>query len=270
MSVRVLTLTDDPSQALQDLNAAFDGTTQTDLKAASATNITGGGAGQIPYQSAVDTTIMLAAGTSGQVLQSNGVAPPSWIDPIIPTATIVQTARINAPSGWLLCNGKTIGDSASGATSRANADTQNLFVALWTDYTNTELPIQNFDGTAGTRGASAIDDFNAHKRLQILDFRGRVGLGADNMGGTSANRVTATQADTLGQSSGVENHPLIEDELAPHSHSYITFATPQGSGLSSGAWDNWVSKTTNTGTTGSGTPHNNMQPYITINYIIKM
>jgi len=40
MSVRVLTLTDDPEQALQDLNAAFDGTTQTDLKAASATNVT--------------------------------------------------------------------------------------------------------------------------------------------------------------------------------------------------------------------------------------
>jgi hypothetical protein len=40
MSVRTLTLTDDPNQALQDLNAAFDGTTQTDLKAASATNVT--------------------------------------------------------------------------------------------------------------------------------------------------------------------------------------------------------------------------------------
>jgi hypothetical protein len=35
MSVRTLTLNDDPEQVLQDLNAAFDGTTQTDLKAKS-------------------------------------------------------------------------------------------------------------------------------------------------------------------------------------------------------------------------------------------
>jgi hypothetical protein len=33
MSVRTLTLNDDPEQVLQDLNAAFDGTTQTDLNA---------------------------------------------------------------------------------------------------------------------------------------------------------------------------------------------------------------------------------------------
>jgi hypothetical protein len=33
MTVRTLTLGDDPQQVLQDINAAFDGTTQTDLKA---------------------------------------------------------------------------------------------------------------------------------------------------------------------------------------------------------------------------------------------
>jgi hypothetical protein len=33
MTVRVLTLTDDPEQALQDINAVFDGTTQTAIKA---------------------------------------------------------------------------------------------------------------------------------------------------------------------------------------------------------------------------------------------
>jgi len=270
MSVRVLTLADDPDQVVLDLNAAFDGTTQTDLKAALATNIANGSAGQIPYQSAISTTTMLAVGTSGQLLQSNGISAPSWVDPIFPVATIIQTALINVPSGWLLCDGRTIGDSSSGGTSRANADTQNLYIALWNNYANTELPIQTSTGAASTRGTSAIEDFNAHKRLPIIDFRGRVGIGADNMGGISAGRVTATQADTLGQSSGAEKHSLIEAELAPHSHSYTTFALPQGSGLSSGSWDNWVSRTATVGVTGLGTPHNNMQPYITINYMIKM
>jgi hypothetical protein len=40
MAVRTLTVNDDPDQVVQDLNAAFDGTTQTDLKAASATSAT--------------------------------------------------------------------------------------------------------------------------------------------------------------------------------------------------------------------------------------
>lgn len=44
-----------------------------------ASNLKGGGAGQIPYQSAADTTALLAAGTTGQVLASGGAGAPSWI-----------------------------------------------------------------------------------------------------------------------------------------------------------------------------------------------
>ena len=43
-----------------------------------ATNIAGGSAGTIPYQTAADTTAMLAVGTAGQVLQTNGAGAPSW------------------------------------------------------------------------------------------------------------------------------------------------------------------------------------------------
>ena len=45
------------------------------------TNIAGGSAGTIPYQSAADTTAMLAVGTAGQVLQTNGAAAPTWVTP---------------------------------------------------------------------------------------------------------------------------------------------------------------------------------------------
>jgi hypothetical protein len=45
-----------------------------------ATNIAGGSAGTIPYQSAADTTAMLAAGTAGQLLQTNGAGAPTWVD----------------------------------------------------------------------------------------------------------------------------------------------------------------------------------------------
>jgi len=43
-----------------------------------ATNLNGGAAGQLPYQSAANTTAFTAAGTTGQVLVSNGTSAPTW------------------------------------------------------------------------------------------------------------------------------------------------------------------------------------------------
>jgi hypothetical protein len=46
-----------------------------------ATNLAGGSNGTIPYQSASGTTQMLAVGTAGQVLQTNGAGAPTWVTP---------------------------------------------------------------------------------------------------------------------------------------------------------------------------------------------
>jgi len=47
--------------------------------ATASTNLSGGLGGSIPYQSAANTTAMLANGTAGQVLKSNGTTlAPSW------------------------------------------------------------------------------------------------------------------------------------------------------------------------------------------------
>ena len=65
------------------LPVANGGTGQTSLSAVTvgtSTNLAGGSNGTIPYQSASGTTQMLAAGTSGQILQTNGVAAPTWIN----------------------------------------------------------------------------------------------------------------------------------------------------------------------------------------------
>ena len=53
--------------------------TASGLTAGSATNLAGGSNGTIPYQSASGTTQMLAVGTAGQVLQTNGAGAPSWV-----------------------------------------------------------------------------------------------------------------------------------------------------------------------------------------------
>jgi hypothetical protein len=56
--------------------------------AAKATNLVGGATGSLPYQSALDTTVFLAAGTNGQVLTlASGV--PSWATPTTGTVTSV-------------------------------------------------------------------------------------------------------------------------------------------------------------------------------------
>ena len=46
--------------------------------ASTATNLAGGGAGQVPYNTGSGATAFLAAGTAGQMLMSNGTSAPSW------------------------------------------------------------------------------------------------------------------------------------------------------------------------------------------------
>lgn len=55
-----------------------------------ATNLAGGSNGTIPYQSASGTTQMLAVGTTGQVLQTNGAGAPSWVT-LTPAGVNIQT-----------------------------------------------------------------------------------------------------------------------------------------------------------------------------------
>lgn len=56
-----------------------------------ATNLAGGSNGTIPYQSASGTTQMLAVGTSGQLLQSNGAAAPTWVAASSGALTLLST-----------------------------------------------------------------------------------------------------------------------------------------------------------------------------------
>jgi hypothetical protein len=68
--------------------------------ATTATNIAGGIASQIPYQSSANTTSFIANGTLGQYLKSNGTSAPSWatipVIPATPTLQEVLTAGNNA------------------------------------------------------------------------------------------------------------------------------------------------------------------------------
>lgn len=162
------------------------------------------------------------------------------------------------PDGWIVADGSTIGNAASGA-QRADSDTENLFTLLWNTYSNTICPVSS------GRGASAAADFAANKTLTILDFRGKVSVGKQSVGTFS----------TLGDDVGAETVTLTENELptiSSHAHSvgdsvsvssggdFNVFATTTSS----------PSPTQSSGGFGFGQPHNNVQPSIVVNKIIKL
>ena len=68
---------------------SIGGNAATATSATTSTNLAGGGAGSLPYQSATSATAMLAAGSNGQVLTlASGV--PSWATPTTGTVTSVS------------------------------------------------------------------------------------------------------------------------------------------------------------------------------------
>ncbi len=73
--------------------------------AVTATNLAGGAAASIPYQSASGTTAFLAsgAGDSGKVLQSNGTSVPSWVTPVA-YATVTDDTTTNGTRYPLFAN----------------------------------------------------------------------------------------------------------------------------------------------------------------------
>jgi hypothetical protein len=81
---------------LADGTVAYAEVTGTPTNSATATSIAGGSNGTIPYQSAADTTAMLAAGTAGQLLQTNGAAAPTWVTPAGGATVLLSTVTASA------------------------------------------------------------------------------------------------------------------------------------------------------------------------------
>lgn len=78
------------------LSVSYAATAGSATTATTATNLAGGAAASIPYQSASGTTTFLAsgAGDAGKVLQSNGTSAPSWVTPTA-YATVTDDTTTN-------------------------------------------------------------------------------------------------------------------------------------------------------------------------------
>lgn len=102
-----------------------------------------------------------------------------------------------------------------------------------------------------TYGGTGAADFD------LPDLRGNVPVGKDS--GTFS---------TLGASGGAETHTLTESEMPAHTHTYNqTVGGGSGGNIANGSQS--PQSSTTTGSTGGGNAHNNLQPYLVVNYIIK-
>lgn len=81
-----------PSLATVATSGSYDDLTNKPTITATANDLSGGAAGSIPYQANTGDTAMLAAGTAGQVLTSNGAAAPTWATPAPGAGTVTAVA----------------------------------------------------------------------------------------------------------------------------------------------------------------------------------
>lgn len=171
---------------------------------------------------------------------------------LMPSGSLMPYAGSSAPTGYLLCDGAAISRSTYSA----------LFALVGTTY-----------------GAG-----DGSSTFNIPDLRGRVIAGQDDMGGSSANRLTGltggVDGDVLGGSGGAETHTLATSELPAHDHDIDTAFKnnstngvagnyPTGTNVSSPSGAQLSANTNSIKNTGGGGAHNNVQPTIILNYIIK-
>jgi microcystin-dependent protein len=191
--------------------------------------------GDIPSGSVVEVIYLTSPGNHFRLLS---VSLGAQTGGTMPVGAVMPYAGTSAPAGWLFCYGQAI----------SRTDYAALFTALSTTY-----------------GAG-----NGSTTFNLPDLRGRVVAGKDNMGGSSADRLTnqsgGLNGDTLGATGGAETHTLTTAQMPAHTHGLDSDGGISGGGAA--ARTNGAGTDQQTGSTGDGGAHNNVQPTIILNYIV--
>lgn len=188
---------------------------------------------------------LIPAGTAGTMYTSGGAfsgigGSAAGVSGPLPTGTWVPFGGVTAPAGWLFCAGQ--------AVSRAAFAT--LFNVIGVTY--------------------GIGDGST--TFNMPDMRGRVVAGADNLGGTPAGRLGSgaaggiTGAATNGAVGGEQSHQLTIAELAAHTHTSVAASAPASASTGGPVF---TTTPTATGSAGGDAVHNNVQPTLVGNFIIK-
>ena len=219
-----------------DLNRIEDGITATTVKADAAATATALAAVKTTADAAATATALAAVKTT-----ADAAATATALATAVPVGVVQMWAGAKAPAGWLLCQGQAVSRTTYAA----------LYAVCGTAY--------------GTGDGSST--FN------LPDLRARMPIGLSGSGAFNA----------LGNAGGEENHTLTTAEMPSHGHGVTA-----GQAMTKlGVWNtnmvasnNWRSISSTTGSddtlgvvsasnTGGGGAHNNMPPYLVMNFIIK-
>jgi len=138
---------------------SFSGTSST------ATNLAGGFAGNVPYQSAPGTTGMVAAGSSGQLLQSNGTSAPTWVTPSFGAMVLAASATASSSSEIVFTSLSSsyraymleydsvyVSSNGEGITCRVSTDNGGSY--LTSGYTRALVKYSSAGGSIAVNGSS--------------------------------------------------------------------------------------------------------------------
>ena len=176
------------------------------------------------------------ADTNSDAFIQNKPTIPTPTDPV-PTGAVTAFAGSTAPTGYVLCDGSEYSETTEAA----------LFAVISTTY--------------NTGGETA-------NHFRVPDLRGRVvaGLDADD---NVLNETTSINGTVLGEVGGDDVHTLLEAEMPAHDHGGANsqVSNPAGTSLTIGQTGSF--DFVDLPSEGGGQAHNNVQPTIILNYIIK-
>jgi microcystin-dependent protein len=189
------------------------------------------------------------------VVSSSGGGGSVDANAILATGDVKWRYSTGTLAGFVRLNARTIGSPSSGATERANADTQALFELLWNADVNLTV--------SGGRGATSAADWTANKTITLPDGRLKTFGGLADMGNSARSLpasvpISAGAATELGRTIGNLEHTLTSAQIPAHSHPVTltdpghTHTTPSNNTSSAGAGGAAVGSAT-AGVTGSST-----------------
>lgn len=186
-----------------------------------ATNLAGGGAGYVPYQSASGTTAFVSAGTSGQVLTSNGTSAPTWTTPTA-YATVTDDTTTNATRYPLFA-----ATTAGNLTTEYVSSTKYQFnpstgVLTATQFSGSGAGLTSIPNSALTNSSITIGSTAISLGATATTIAGLTSVTSTTfVGSLSGNASTATTATTATNATNI----AITDDTSTNATVYPTWVT---------------------------------------------